>query len=316
MTRSRLTSLGAAAWLALIPCGTARPDPPPPPPTEGPVAPVLVLDEEFGAPLHWDPAWGDFSTFEWILTGAGAATIITARLLDPASSHTTGGWGPDEDARDDLRLPTETGRRVARELSDIGLTMAVAYPILIDSLLVAGWYRGNPDVAMKTSLISGEVIAVTLAIQGLTNVLVSRERPYGRTCGDEKAGLENDCLGTERYRSFFSGHTSAAFAMAAVSCSHHVNLSLYQDATADGLSCASGFLVATLTGMLRIAGDQHYLTDVLTGAGLGTFVGFFVPWFFHYRHGGAGEPLGHVEPGGVSLSIVPSGNGAAIIGTF
>ncbi|MCA9517494.1 MAG: phosphatase PAP2 family protein [Myxococcales bacterium] len=278
--------------------------------------PVIVLDEELGAPLHWNPAWGDFSAVEWTLTGAGAATILAARLLSPSSSHATGGWGPDEDVREDLRLPTETGRRVSREISDITLTVSVGYPILIDSLLVAGWYRGNKDIALKTSLINAEVIAITLAIQGITNVTVSRERPYGRECGDEKTGLENDCVGTNRYRSFFSGHTSTAFAMAAASCSHHINLSLYQDPTADAMSCVGGFVVAGLTGYLRISGDQHYLTDVLTGAGVGTFVGFFVPWLFHYRDDGSDDALTHGADDGVNLTVVPSGQGAAIIGTF
>jgi membrane-associated phospholipid phosphatase len=38
-----------------------------------------------------------------------------------------------------------------------------------------------------------------------------------------------------------------------------------------------GFPVAALTGYLRIAGDKHYMSDVLTGAAVGSAIGYMVP---------------------------------------
>ena len=40
---------------------------------------------------------------------------------------------------------------------------------------------------------------------------MSRERPYGRLCTEAQFGETSDCLLYNRYRSFFSGHTSQAF---------------------------------------------------------------------------------------------------------
>jgi membrane-associated phospholipid phosphatase len=43
----------------------------------------------------------------------------------------------------------------------------------------------------------------------------------------------------------------------------------------------AGGLIGAATAYLRIAADQHYLTDVVTGAVLGSAVGAGVPYLFH-----------------------------------
>ena len=39
---------------------------------------------------------------------------------------------------------------------------------------------------------------------------------------------------------------------------------------------------AAAVGTLRIVGDQHYASDVLLGAGIGTMSGLGIPWLLHY----------------------------------
>lgn len=70
------------------------------------------------------------------------------------------------------------------------------------------------------------------------------------------------------FLSFPSGHTTIAFTNAAL---------LYNDykETNIGYAC-SGFLFATATGILRVANNKHYVSDVLTGAGIGLATGFLV----------------------------------------
>ena len=101
---------------------------------------------------------------------------------------------------------------------------------------------------------------------------------------------------------------------AAVTCSHHLNLPLYGEDTA-AVPCATGFLMAGMTGALRMVGDKHYLTDVLVGAVVGTAVGFGLPYLFHYRHGSSLDEIDEDEPG-LSLSVVPTGLGASAVGRF
>ncbi|HSO33467.1 MAG TPA: phosphatase PAP2 family protein, partial [Labilithrix sp.] len=50
--------------------------------------------------------------------------------------------------------------------------------------------------------------------------------------------------------------------------------------------------LAVATGYLRIAGDKHYLSDVLTGAILGAAVGVALPLLFHGRANDDLVPIG------------------------
>ncbi|HUK66168.1 MAG TPA: phosphatase PAP2 family protein [Anaeromyxobacteraceae bacterium] len=67
---------------------------------------------------------------------------------------------------------------------------------------------------------------------------------------------------------------------------------------------AAGFAGAAFTGYLRLAGNQHWLSDVLAGAALGTGSGLLVPWL----HRGPGDRG--------TLHLVPMPSGLAVAGTF
>ena len=44
---------------------------------------------------------------------------------------------------------------------------------------------------------------------------------------------------------------------------------------------ATGLTLGATTGYLRMAADRHYFTDVVTGAVVGSAVGFAVPYLLH-----------------------------------
>ncbi|MFW5740003.1 MAG: hypothetical protein ACOC1F_06520 [Myxococcota bacterium] len=44
-----------------------------------------------------------------------------------------------------------------------------------------------------------------------------------------------------------------------------------------------------MTGVLRIAADKHWASDVWFGALQGFLTGTGVPWLLHYRHGREGD---------------------------
>lgn len=71
--------------------------------------------------------------------------------------------------------------------------------------------------------------------------------------------------------SFPSGHTSIAFTNAALLYYEYKDSNLWY--------ASSGFLFATATGMLRIANNKHYVSDVLTGAGIGMASGILVSYW-------------------------------------
>lgn len=264
-------------------------------------------------PLRWIPDRPRFRTSEYVLTGAAAATVLTTLVIGPRSSHLHGGVLADEATRDALRLEGSDARWFARDLSDVLLTTMISYPYVIDALVVAGWYRRSSDVAVQMALINTQTLAVTLGLQGLLNVLVSRERPFGRTCGTTLPEDSRDCNSNNRYYSFFSGHTSQSFASAGLICSHHLHLKLHGGGAADTIPCVAGFAMAASVGLLRIMADEHYLSDVLTGAALGTLTGLGLPWLLHYRYGEEGREDKAAE---VTVRLVPMALGAGVVGSF
>ena len=73
--------------------------------------------------------------------------------------------------------------------------------------------------------------------------------------------------------SFYSGHTSDAFAMVIALYTTH---RLRHDEDANHWLFV-GLPFAALTGYLRIAADKHYASDVLAGAAAGSVVGWVIP---------------------------------------
>ena len=182
---------------------------------------------------------------------------------------------------------------------------------MADALTAAWWYRGSREAAQEMALIDLEALAVTGAIQGTANVLVSRERPYGQDCGSEALPSDAvDCSHSAHYRSFFSGHSSFSFTSAALICVHHFENELLGPPW-DTLSCAGGYAVAATTATFRVVSDVHYATDVLTGALVGTLVGYGVP-LLHYSRRNAGAARENT----MQLHLVPAPGGLAVFGIF
>lgn len=272
-------------------------------------------DGEMGRAQLWRPEWPRFGLGEWILSGVAGATAVTFTILGPLTTPRDGGIGPDEDIRSALRASTLERRFRARDVSDVLLTTITTYP-LVDALLVAGWYRRSPGVALQMALIDMEVLALTTGVAGIFKSLVSRRRPYGRICGSERPWSTRDCDSNDLDYSFFSGHAAISFASASVNCAHHIWLGLYGSTGGDATSCAAGFAVAATTSVLRIVGDQHYFSDVMVGAAVGTLIGFGVPWLFHYRHGSRLRSKVSQRQDDFSLQLAPHGLGLGALGTF
>lgn len=266
-----------------------------------------------GSPRHWDPRWRKFGTANYLLTGVAIGTSA-ASLLVPAPKNP---WSRtnelDEWGRRHISIDVYESGQWARDTSDLLLSVNIAFPLLVDSLIVAYWYRRSPEVAGQMALIAVESMAVASALQGVTSAAFGRERPYGRDCGTSVPSELSDCSSNDRYRSFFSGHTTMSFAAAGVTCVHHATHDLFGDPLADAIACGATLATATTAGMMRIVGLKHYITDVAAGAAVGTLTGLGIPWLLHYG------PLAEVAPksaSGASFTVLPHENGLAIGGIF
>jgi membrane-associated phospholipid phosphatase len=263
-----------------------------------------------GKRLYWDPGFNRMDTPEMILTGVAAVVALTTNLVHPLTTGWKGGILVDDKVRS-LRLPTLDARLEVRSGTDVGLAIMTTYPILVDSIIVAYWYRGSDDVALQMALIDAEAFAITGAIEGTTNFLSGRARPYSADCGTAVPSNTTDCSSDSRYRSFFSGHTAVSFTAASLICAHHQALHLF-DSAADPITCAAALLAAGTIGTLRIVGDAHYLSDVVVGAVVGTAVGLGIPLLHHYKRATPAES----SPSAFQLKLVPGLGGAQLVGTF
>ena len=75
--------------------------------------------------------------------------------------------------------------------------------------------------------------------------------------------------------SFPSGHSATAFTNAALLYYEYKDSNLWY--------ASSGFLFATATGILRIANNKHYTSDVLAGAGIGLATGAIVSYWNPFK---------------------------------
>lgn len=226
--------------------------------------------------LEWDPAWQRFSAFEYGLTGVAGAVYLTSLLIGPnRKSPYRGRTGFDQSTRELLRADNLATRELVSDVSDVMVGVQMAYPFVADSLLNASFYRRSPDVAQQLFLINAEVVAITAALNGVTKIVVSRERPLGVDCEDPEQASDY-CADHRRYIGFYSGHTTFAFAAASSTCAQHQYLPLYGPGSS-WVPCVAGYSLATTTGVLRMVADRHYLSDVIVGAVVGTSVGLLVP---------------------------------------
>ncbi|MEJ7728888.1 MAG: phosphatase PAP2 family protein [Polyangiaceae bacterium] len=312
----------AAAAQPTTPAGqpAASPDGGPAPlaPSKDAVAPKRGLPSIPEPTIVWNPDWPKFRTGEYFATGAFAAIAIASLAIpdDDGRWHATNSF--DLGVRDALRLSSRDARDIAGDASDLGLTISLNH-LMIDALVVAWWGHGRGSVAFQMTLINFETIAFSTAVNSLVKSLTARQRPYFDECSTTTRFADRDeCNGTDRYRSFFSGHTSTAFAAAGLTCMHHANLPLYGSTAADAAGCVVALTAASATSALRIMSDNHYASDTLVGAAIGLGSGLGLPWLLHYRGGAEKEATSDdtPSPGGVTFGVVPGYLSGSVVGTF
>jgi len=87
---------------------------------------------------------------------------------------------------------------------------------------------------------------------------------------------QNIKLEAEAKKSFFSGHTTVAFASAVFLSS--VYDGYFPDSKYTKYVWAGSLVTASLVGYLRYVSGNHYPTDILTGAVVGSAIGYLIPY--------------------------------------
>jgi membrane-associated phospholipid phosphatase len=221
--------------------------------------------------LRWD------GPRDLALTGAAAALWIGSELakgrLAPGECRFCGTNALDASARDRL---VWSDLEVARRTSDVLAFAVVPGAMAAHQLLAARRAGGTTGDGLVDVLVVVQAAAIAADLNQLVKFTVGRQRPFVRYGNWAEADREAD---PDDNVSFYSGHSSLVFSLAAAAGTVS-SLRGYRSAPwvwAGGMTLAAG------VAYLRVAGDKHYLTDVLTGAAIGTVAGIALPRLLHGR---------------------------------
>jgi len=153
----------------------------------------------------------------------------------------------------------------------------------LSEVLVAWWQRESPFVAWQMVVIDAQAYALTLLLTDITKRVTARARPWVQTddCARDPSG--SNCGSGGRYQSFYSGHSAISATGAGLICAHHTQLNLYQSDLLDVGTCALAVAGTAVTGAMRIASDNHWASDVITGHLIGYLSGYLLPTLLNYR---------------------------------
>jgi membrane-associated phospholipid phosphatase len=117
-----------------------------------------------------------------------------------------------------------------------------------------------------------ETLLIAQGITQLVKVAVRRNAPF---VYDESVPLEQRSENRDATRSFFSGHTTTAFA--ATTAFTTMLFERHPNSPLRWVSLIAGALIAGTVGVLKIEAGYHFWTDVIAGALVGTSIGVLVP---------------------------------------
>ncbi|MCH7774011.1 MAG: phosphatase PAP2 family protein, partial [Bacteroidetes bacterium] len=174
--------------------------------------------------------------------------------------------------RDDVnkfdRGATYNWSPAAGNASDILLAVTILSP----ALLAFSDEVRNDFTPVLTMYFQTLILAETLPL--MLKGITQRTRPF---VYNEDAPLEEKETQNAR-RSFYSGHASVAFAMAVFLST--VYSDFHPNSELKPFIWGVSLLAATTVGYLRYAAGRHFPTDIITGALVGSALGYFIP-FIH-----------------------------------
>jgi len=212
------------------------------------------------------------------------ATSVGLELAKPALAPSCLACGRSEDGADAVNGLDRAVRsslvwedrqpaNIASYVTGFGTSSMIAFGITG----AAANDSGTPKFFPVDSLLIFEATSLATLTTQATKLIVRRERPFVHALPSDRK-LNTSDPGDNNV-SFFSGHTSVAFALAASSGTVAEMRGYRLAPLIWGMGAASGLV----TGYLRIAADKHYFSDVLVGALVGTAFGVGVPLVFHGR---------------------------------
>jgi membrane-associated phospholipid phosphatase len=269
--------------------------------------------------LAWNEDWPRFRAWEYVFTGL---VLAASPLLGGLEGSDEPVWrGPvwiDGLGVSVFALEDRTARDRIAKVSDYMWYGTQLFPLVVDSLLVAGLLHWNLDLSWQLAMIDLEAMLLAGLLSRLFHVTIGRDRPTAAQCAVDE-NHDSTCTGAGRNAGFYSGHTALSFTGAGLTCAKHAYLPLYGGGAVEALPCAATIVSAGAVGIMRLLANRHYLTDVIAGAFVGFAVGYLVPTLLHFTDDGPLPSFDDEDSGG-GMFVLPhfTGNelGVSAAGLF
>jgi len=223
---------------------------------------TLVKPASGESPYHRDRSRDDRLAAASAVAAAGA--VLVSQSTDPLTMREIGELSRDMVNRFDRSATYNYSESISRA-GDILLSAAAAAPL---ALLLDDAARG--DVGTLT-LMYAETMALALILPAYVKGTVNRIRPF---VYDPAVPMDKKTTRDAR-KSFFSRHTSVAFASAMFLSTVYDDY--HPDSTARRYVWAASLLMATAVGFTRYQSGEHFPTDIIVGAVTGSAAGLVIP---------------------------------------
>jgi hypothetical protein len=232
----------------------------------------------------------DFETHAWATGGmlalVGASQYWSARI---APNHCRWCDPPQVDrwARGELLWKNKQAATLGSNLLVVAVPAGAAVTLgLWAHGAGAGFREGAEDLLVMT-----EAATISMSLMQVAKFTTARTRP------DAWAGSGSKTANSRM--SFYAGHAGTLFAVAASA----TQLGRLRGRPGWGWFAVISFAGAATCSWLRVASDNHWLTDVVAGAAVGTAVGLTLP----------GVVLHRANNGTAAVTLVPAPGGIALI---
>ena len=208
-----------------------------------------------------------------ILVGACIATTATALAL-PYILDLPDYDGKTYDKSSINSLDRKFARKYNRAIHNAGTATVAGCYLITPVLYLAEYSLGNFDFheGLMVAVMFAETVGIGNSVKNFLKVAFQRKRPYMYFDGFPEDKISNH----DFEFSFPSGHTLDAFATATFASYTFCKYFPQSDYKLPVI--AGSYALAATTAFLRVASGNHFVTDVLSGAAIGTVIGFSVPW--------------------------------------
>lgn len=195
--------------------------------------------------------FGQYSILDTIQNMSNNSLNVKS-LIIPATLATYGfiSLGNENVRQVDFKVSEFLGNKRKNTIDDY----LIYLPLAVDIGLTTGGYKSKHNYKEKAALYFMSTTLNAVLVYPV-KAITSRARPD-----------DSD------FRSFPSGHTSNAFVGAEYFWQEYKSRSKWL--------AVSGYLVAATTGYFRLQNNKHWLSDVLTGAGIGMLSTKVCYWLF------------------------------------